>query len=175
MLAALCARPKPSSKTSLAVAFLSSFLAHGSALHHHQYGRFVPAASAVSFRLLTDDLRRNHTAACRLGSPSAASIWHAILPSPTDHRRLAIHSELLRGEGSWNAALDARPARWLHRADSEWLLFGVCACLSPPPPISAVESNDEEIVESPSTSALEGPLSDDANIGDSADYRVTGV
>lgn len=35
------------------------------------------------------------------------------------------------GEGSWNAAWDARPARWLHLPDSAWLLFGVCACLAP--------------------------------------------
>jgi len=33
-------------------------------------------------------------------------------------------------EGSWNAAWDARPARWLHGRHSAWLLFGVCACFS---------------------------------------------
>ena len=37
----------------------------------------------------------------------------------------------MRGEGSWNVAWDGRPARWLHRPDSAWLLFGVCACLAP--------------------------------------------
>lgn len=44
--------------------------------------------------------------------------------------------ELMRkGEGSWNAAWDARPARWLHNPDSAWLLFGVCGCLASPPPL----------------------------------------
>lgn len=33
-------------------------------------------------------------------------------------------------EGSWNAAWDARPTRWLHGRHSAWLLFGVCACFS---------------------------------------------
>ncbi|KAG0618699.1 hypothetical protein M758_4G086000 [Ceratodon purpureus] len=33
-------------------------------------------------------------------------------------------------EGSWNAAWDVRPARWLHGRHSAWLLFGVCACFS---------------------------------------------
>lgn len=28
-------------------------------------------------------------------------------------------------DGSWNAAWDARPARWLHGRHSAWLLFGV--------------------------------------------------
>ncbi|GBG73547.1 hypothetical protein CBR_g16890 [Chara braunii] len=31
-------------------------------------------------------------------------------------------------DGSWNAAWDARPARWLQSQHSTWLLFGVCSC-----------------------------------------------
>jgi hypothetical protein len=45
---------------------------------------------------------------------------------------LSIRSAMARclNEGSWNAAWDARPARWLHGRHSAWLLFGVCACFS---------------------------------------------
>ncbi|KAI9072798.1 hypothetical protein K1719_045240 [Acacia pycnantha] len=42
-----------------------------------------------------------------------------------------LHQEL-KGEGSWNATWDIHPARWLHRSDLAWLLFGICACLIPP-------------------------------------------
>ncbi|GMN52760.1 hypothetical protein TIFTF001_021905 [Ficus carica] len=145
MLAVLCARSKPRILSS----FLSS-LAHGSAVHHNLYlnGRFIsgPVQFADGYHRRDDAARRRrHSSACQLGAAcgGAASIWHAILPSSGgglgvgggrrfDRRRpAAVHFDQLKGEGSWNAALDARPARWLHRADSAWLLFGVCACLAP--------------------------------------------
>ncbi|XP_062091880.1 uncharacterized protein LOC133797824 [Humulus lupulus] len=186
MLAVLCSRSKP----RILSAFLSSF-SHGSAVHHHhtynnyQYARFVhgPGTGSgpgpVQFADLGvgharhDHRRRHHSSACQLGAScgGAASIWHAILPSAGgrrfDRRRPAIHFDL-RGEGSWNAALDARPARWLHRADSAWLLFGVCACLAP-------------VVDCCTDASAEPPASEqkivvsDENIDSSADYRVTGV
>lgn len=193
MLAVLCSR---STKPRFLSAFLSSF-AHGSAVHHHHnhyytdpHPRFVPgpgsggpvqfADLAVGYTL-HDQRRRHHSSSCQLG-PScvggAASIWHAILPSAGggrrfDRRRPAIHFDL-KGEGSWNAAVDARPARWLHRADPAWLLFGVCACLAPvvdwcadtkaEPPVS-----EQKLV----ISASQGSFSDN-NIDRSADYRVKG-
>ncbi|XP_042480052.1 uncharacterized protein LOC122060981 [Macadamia integrifolia] len=101
-------------------------------------------ASPISFVSGGDLSRRyNHSTECRLRSvddgaraaAGAASIWHAILPSgggdrrKFDHFKLGIHHEQ-KGEGSWNVALDVRPARWLYRSDSAWLLFGVCPCLS---------------------------------------------
>ncbi|XP_030489711.1 uncharacterized protein LOC115706263 [Cannabis sativa] len=189
MLAVLCSRSKP----RILSAFLSSF-SHGSAVHHHlhhqsynnyHYARFVHGPGTVSgpgpvqFSDLVvghaghDHRRRHHSSACQLGAScgGAASIWHAILPSSGgrrfDRRRPAIHFDL-RGEGSWNAALDARPARWLHRADSAWLLFGVCACLAP-------------VVDCCADASAEAPVSEqklvvsDENIDSSADYRITGV
>ncbi|EXC25419.1 hypothetical protein L484_016802 [Morus notabilis] len=189
MLAVLCARSKP----RILSTFLSSF-AHASAVHHnypHQNnGRFFSGPV-----LFGDDVgrRRRHSSACQLGAScgGAASIWHAILPSSGaggrrfDRWRLpAIHFELLKGEGSWNAAVDARPARWLHRADSAWLLFGVCACLAPAT-LDVVGGGDGEDVSSETpavvseqrlvvSSASDGSFSG-ANIDSSADYRVTGV
>ena len=65
-------------------------------------------------------------------------------------------------EGSWNAAWDVRPARWLHGRHSAWLLFGVCACFSAAaaPLISAATSPllIEDVVDSlpaPSTALAE--------------------
>ena len=197
MLAVLCSRSKP----RFLSAFLSSF-AHASPLHHHNhlYGRLAhgpisgsgsgPGIGAVQFGDLAvgytrhDSQRRHHSSACQLGPAScggAASIWHAILPSDgcrrscDRRRRQAIHFDLNKGEGSWNAALDARPARWLHRADSAWLLFGVCACLAPvvdcwadavnaEPPVS-----EQKVVVSGSQASFS-----DGVIDSSANYRVTG-
>lgn len=194
MLAVLCARSKPRILSS----FLSS-LAHGSAVHHNLYlnGRFIsgPVQFADGYHRRDDAARRRrHSSACQLGAAcgGAASIWHAILPSSGgglgvgggrrfDRRRpAAVHFDQLKGEGSWNAALDARPARWLHRADSAWLLFGVCACLAPatleigcddassesPPAVS-----DQRVV----VSADSESSFSDANIDTSANYTVTGV
>ncbi|KAI7730175.1 hypothetical protein M8C21_001463, partial [Ambrosia artemisiifolia] len=74
------------------------------------------------------------------------------------------------GEGSWNVAWDMRPARWLHRPHTAWLLFGVCAYLAPPPVdfmdvvTNSVDANDDCIDGICTTSVL-----------NSASYRVTGV
>ncbi|XP_043703281.1 uncharacterized protein LOC122653496 [Telopea speciosissima] len=126
MLGVLCARPKSWIFTALSL------------VHPIVHPRIF--ASPISFVSGGDLSRRhNHSTECRLSSigdgAGAASIWHAILPSgggdrrSFDHLRLGIHHEQ-KGEGSWNVALDVRPARWLHRSDSAWLLFGVCSCLS---------------------------------------------
>ncbi|PWA75233.1 Ovarian tumor, otubain [Artemisia annua] len=44
------------------------------------------------------------------------------------------------GEGSWNVAWDVRPARWLHRPQTAWLLFGICAAA----PVVEAEVQDED-------------------------------
>nr|PNR42305.1 hypothetical protein PHYPA_017134 [Physcomitrium patens] len=97
-------------------------------------------------------------------------------------------------EGSWNAAWDARPARWLHGRHSAWLLFGVCACFSAasvpfitpesspvlteagvdnllPPP--ALLKPDNQSAESTSVT----PLSEQSGHGKEiiTDYTVTGI
>lgn len=64
-------------------------------------------------------------------SELSASVWHDILPPAAG---------LVAGEGSWNVAWDVRPARWLHRPQTAWLLFGICACLANGP----VEVEDED-------------------------------
>lgn len=144
MLGVLCARPKPWILSSI-----TSFL-HTSASHHHR--RLLPESPRFPDEPLLRQ-RRHHSSACTLRVSGqhggVASIWHAILPSSGDGgspRRPAIHyhqHELRKGDGSWNVAWDARPARWLHGVDSAWLLFGVCACLAP---VGLVDSNREESV-----------------------------
>ncbi|KAA8539189.1 hypothetical protein F0562_025881 [Nyssa sinensis] len=168
MLGVLCARPKPWILTSL------SFF-HGSAAHH----RFAWSQS----RLVVckgDQPRRHHSSACRLGVScgvgGAASIWHAILPSggvrPGDFWPGFHHEQ--KGEGSWNVAWDARPARWLHRPDSAWLLFGVCACLAAP--LNFPDLNTEGAsVDDKTTSCSTDAISSNENDKDLANYRVTGV
>lgn len=170
MLGVLCARPKP-------WIFSSAFFLHGSAAHHHCRLATLPSQLA-SF---SDHAprRRHHSSACRLGggcSPAggAASIWHAILPSGRDggflpqRRWIDLPRPAFRGEGSWNVAWDARPARWLHRPDSAWLLFGVCACLAPFNWNDVVET-EAVIVEE----KLDVCKSSDAEQS-RGDYRVTG-
>lgn len=135
MLAVLCVRPKPW--------ILSSSSVHGLQAHHHyQYSSRI-GRSPIHFVGFRGDRqpRLHHSNTCRLGGSfggRAASIWHAIMPYgttgiPSDLllRRKAMLRRERTGEGSWNAAWDARPARWLHLPDSAWLLFGVCACLAP--------------------------------------------
>ncbi|OVA04642.1 Ovarian tumor [Macleaya cordata] len=166
MLGVLCARPK-----SWIVAALS--FAHGG-VHHRIAGNPVSFVSTV-----VDQRRRVHSNACRLGSIDVptASIWHAILPSGGDCRSNNLrpfHHEH-KGEGSWNAALDVRPARWLHGSDSAWLLFGVCACLAP---IDCCSGNHEAVAGS-SDEGLGGGVKEEINANGndkcSVDYRVTGV
>ncbi|KAE8717916.1 Cysteine proteinases superfamily protein isoform 3 [Hibiscus syriacus] len=134
MLGVLCARPP---KPWILNTF--SLISHGggSAAHHHD-NRLLHWPT--HFAGLSADSRRcgHHSTACRLGGldRGAASIWHAILPCGGDPGGVKSRGDVWknverRGEGSWNVAWDARPARWLHRPDSAWLLFGVCACLAP--------------------------------------------
>ncbi|WVY96695.1 hypothetical protein V8G54_028846 [Vigna mungo] len=154
MLGVLCAtRPKP---------WLFS-LVHAS----------PPRLPHASVSLLASPPRRHHSSACKLfgSAGGAGSIWHAIMPRSGDGFRrgvVAVHD--LKGEGSWNVAWDTRPARWLHRSDSAWLLFGVCACLAPPGCVDAV-TDSEAVVADESCGVLDKELKVDV----SADYRVTGV
>uniref|UniRef100_A0A5B7BSM8 Ubiquitin thioesterase OTU n=2 Tax=Davidia involucrata TaxID=16924 RepID=A0A5B7BSM8_DAVIN len=168
MLGVLCARPKPWIITSL-----SYF--RGSAAAHHRF-----AGSPI--RLVGcggDQPRRHHSSACRLGvsrGGGAASIWHAILPSggcrPGDFRPAFHHEQ--KGEGSWNVAWDARPARWLHRPDSAWLLFGVCACLAAPLDCFDVNTKAASIDEKTAAYSTDIIFSNE-NDKSFANYRVTGV
>ncbi|GAA0157898.1 cysteine protease [Lithospermum erythrorhizon] len=139
MLGVLCGRPK---------AWLFGF-------HHRlikNVGNFhLNINSLPVFRSVVVDRRRHHSTNCSLQAGSgAASIWHAILPcgrggwGDNINKSVVIGAnEVMRkGEGSWNAAWDARPARWLHNPNSAWLLFGVCGCLAsfPPPHFVSIAS-----------------------------------
>ncbi|PWA64925.1 OTU domain-containing protein [Artemisia annua] len=64
---------------------------------------------------------------------SDLSVWHAGSCTGKYSLRPA-------GEGSWNVAWDVRPARWLHRPQTAWLLFGICAAA----PVVEVEVQDED-------------------------------
>ncbi|KAL5569544.1 hypothetical protein UlMin_026119 [Ulmus minor] len=159
--------------------FLSTLASFGS-LAPHTTSRFVHNPIQIgnfAGGYKRHERRRQHSSACQLrvscAGGGAASIWHAILPSAgagqTYNRRPEVHFEL-KGDGSWNAALDARPARWLHGADSAWLLFGVCACLAPNLELNVSDLNLELDIPVPASE-----LSSEENIETSADYRVTGV
>lgn len=96
-----------------------------------------------------------------------------------------------RGEGSWNVAWDARPARWLHRPDSAWLLFGVCACLNAPPLLDLVaaaeenaeaeeridgcDNNEKEMIDGSALAESNTITNTNTNTNTvNSDYRVTG-
>ncbi|KAL3520822.1 hypothetical protein ACH5RR_018971 [Cinchona calisaya] len=195
MLGVLCARPKPWLLTALSLSH-----AHGSAAAHI-HNRLVGSQVLRSVFVSNGDQRRHHSSSCRLGGSAqggAALIWHAILPAgdrDLDLRRrqrrrtVFFHNhndELMnKGEGSWNVAWDARPARWLHNPESAWLLFGVCACLAAPmPPLLQLADSSEFISESSNAAVEEkadefrlqhsgiGTVVDNQN---SANFRVTGV
>lgn len=112
MLGVLRGRPRPWLLTSLSVSY-----AHG-------------LAARSPFHLAAGDRKLHHLSVrCPERYSGAASVWHTILPSYW-RRHTAVFSRhenevVKRGEGSWNVAWDARPARWLHHPDSAWLLFGV--------------------------------------------------
>ncbi|XP_050385574.1 OVARIAN TUMOR DOMAIN-containing deubiquitinating enzyme 4-like [Argentina anserina] len=181
MLGFLCARRKTWILSSL------STFSHGPAVIHQSR---IVQTHLIPHQSFSGDTRGRHyhNLACQLGSAcggggSAASIWHAILPSKglwrrRDLRRPAIHYEL-KGEGSWNAALDARPARWLHRPDSAWLLFGVCNCLAPIDWSSITNSTTEDEPSSDNNrseaSDSKSAVSSNENVEKSSAYRVTGV
>ncbi|KAF5733699.1 hypothetical protein HS088_TW16G00139 [Tripterygium wilfordii] len=176
MLGVLCARPKPWILSSLN-------LLHGSGTPSH----YRLEQSPIHFLDSTSNrLRRHSSAACHLDGSvggGAAAIWHVILPFSTRRRGSDLRRPVEpRGEGSWNVAWDARPARWLHRPDSAWLLFGVCACLAPLDLIDeyaetggVVEEKIEgcELIKR-TTTEEKGTCSDEKN-DESVDYKVTGV
>ncbi|KAL2249337.1 UNVERIFIED_CONTAM: OVARIAN TUMOR DOMAIN-containing deubiquitinating enzyme 4 [Sesamum indicum] len=146
MLGVLCARPRPWLLTSLSLSY-----AHGSA--------------AAPFDRLTRSSLHPPRDPCNHSPPpcggGAASIWHTILPSHWRRRRTAVLGRREResvkgGEGSWNVAWDARPARWLHHPESAWLLF------------AAAPAIDSDPIPNP---AAEDELKSDAI----CNYRVTGV
>ncbi|KAI3809245.1 hypothetical protein L1987_25215 [Smallanthus sonchifolius] len=126
----------------------------------------LPASECISRRLFP-----YHSTATGLKfstSDVSASVWHAILPAGNI---IGKHNLRPAGEGSWNVAWDVRPARWLHRPYTAWLLFGICACLAAPP----VEIND---------TGLEPLVADDNKINancittiseNSTNYKITGV
>ncbi|KAK8595482.1 hypothetical protein V6N13_016849 [Hibiscus sabdariffa] len=170
MLGVLCARPpKPWILSSL------SLISHGggSAAHHHDNRLLNWPTQPISRRC------RHHSTASRLG---AASIWHAILPcGGGDGRGGKSRGDVCKnverkGEGSWNVAWDVRPARWLHRPDSAWLLFGVCACLAPM--VEFVDANTDgdgktdganlDSIGADETSRL-------SSVAAAENYKVTGV
>ncbi|KAF5446257.1 hypothetical protein F2P56_031895 [Juglans regia] len=194
MLAVLCVRPKP-------WILSSSSSVHGSQAHHYPYSSRI-RRSPIHFVGFRGDRqpRRHHSNACRLEGSfggGAASIWHAIMPCgaagiPSDLllRRKAMLRRERSGEGSWNAAWDARPARWLHLPDSARLLFGVCACLTPLD--LAIDGNPEAAVLEEKIEACDSidlnackinelvgrdviDSNANKNSDGSADYRVTGV
>ncbi|XP_071734003.1 uncharacterized protein [Rutidosis leptorrhynchoides] len=74
------------------------------------------------------------------------------------------------GEGSWNVAWDVRPARWLHRPHTAWLLFGICAYLAAPPAIELIETVTDP-VDDEGISDVCAPIV----LENSVNYRVTGV
>ncbi|KAL4288353.1 hypothetical protein HN51_055920 [Arachis hypogaea] len=177
----LCAtRPKPW--------ILSAAILHASL--HHSSARLLHAPPLFPQLLRRTDARRHHSSACNhggdFGGGGAASIWHAIMPcgggagsgKKLRHRGVVAvhhHDHELKGEGSWNVAWDARPARWLHRPDSAWLLFGVCACLAPP--VSSV--TDLEATPPATATVVNRDINPEGQgvkvDGLSSDYRVTGV
>lgn len=181
MLSVLCTRPKSWLFTALSLSH-----AHGlaAALVHN---RLIGSPLLKSVVVANADQRRHHSSSCGLVAGSAqggaASIWHAILPAgdgdldlgQTKRTVFVHHDELMnKGEGSWNVAWDARPARWLHNPDSAWLLFGVCACLAAPPlplladsPEFADGEADEFTHDAAAMTVVENR--------NSANFRVTGV
>ncbi|GAB2286932.1 hypothetical protein Dimus_021320 [Dionaea muscipula] len=188
MLGVLCARsPKPWILNSL------------SFYHHHLHAAASSSSSSPRHHFEIDDRWRRQQG---MITAAAASVWHKnlILPAAAggeDWRRDYLlpaflhhhhHHHDQKGEGSWNVAWDARPARWLHRLDFGWLLFGVCACLAPtfdwselnPAAVSGQEEEEKkkkknvviELAENGEVLRDETPHPEDDC---SSNYRVTGV
>ncbi|KAM0068787.1 putative OTU domain, papain-like cysteine peptidase superfamily [Helianthus debilis subsp. tardiflorus] len=106
---------------------VGSHLAHYALAARH---RHIQSDASFSIKLL---LPYHSTTATGLNysvSDVSASVWHAILPAGNSRGKYNLRPV---GEGSWNVAWDVRPARWLHRPYTAWLLFGICACLAAPP------------------------------------------
>ncbi|XP_028094088.1 uncharacterized protein LOC114294161 isoform X4 [Camellia sinensis] len=165
MLGVLCARPKPWILVSLSFSHSSAARLAVTPLRFGGGDQHPP--------------RRHHSTACRLLGGGlgvgAASIWHAILPSGAGgYMKPAFHHEPMKGEGSWNVAWDSRPARWLHRPDSAWLLFGVCACLAAP--LECAESSPEAVAVGVNLEDCRKEIVfSETNDESSTNYRLTGV
>ncbi|CAA2938734.1 Hypothetical predicted protein [Olea europaea subsp. europaea] len=168
MLRVLCARHRPWLLTTLSLSY-----AHGSVVV--PYDRLVRSSVRP---VVAGGERRDHLFNCPTSCTGTASIWQAILPSGWRQRRRAMmlcrreHEGLKSGEGSWNVAWDARPARWLHHPESAWLLFGVC-------PLLDFNSDVNCKVSVPADNSADGfktnaIIPDSTNPG-SSNYRVTGV
>ncbi|GJS70959.1 OTU domain-containing protein-like protein [Tanacetum coccineum] len=116
-------------------------------------------------RYITTSDAKVKTVSYYYSSELSASVWHDILPAAGP-----------AGEGSWNVAWDVRPARLLHRSQTAWLLFGICACLSAAPQLepeledqTAVNDDDKNI----STKKIENCVT---VVSDgSTNYKITGV
>ncbi|KAK6144691.1 hypothetical protein DH2020_021511 [Rehmannia glutinosa] len=157
MLGVLCARPRPPSS------FLTSLSFSSAAAPFHRLLRTPP--------LLLPDAGDLSVLRSPPRCGGAVSVWHTILPSYWSRRRTAVlsrheHETVRRsGEGSWNVAWDARPARWLHHPDSAWLLFGVCSSLAAAPQLTDPDPDPESNCEVAYKSKIDA----------SCNYRVTGV
>ncbi|KAF6150370.1 hypothetical protein GIB67_034069 [Kingdonia uniflora] len=189
MLGALYARPKPWILTALTYAYGGT---------HHRYSTNPLSFVSSAFIGGGNRCRRLHSSACRIGSRTP-SIWHAILPSGDGEyrngscfgggeyrngNRSVFHHEQ-KGEGSWSAGLDVRPARWLHSSESAWLLFGVCGCLAPLDcPVGEYLEKVKDEVSIVGGCTVEIGLEEEKKVKvekkkknkcSSLDYRVTGV
>ncbi|XP_058087348.1 uncharacterized protein LOC131234464 isoform X2 [Magnolia sinica] len=154
----LCARPRPWIGAPPLIA--------------HRLGSDRPVSPSGGRKRRRSCCGYHHSGTCHGGG--AASIWHVITPSGgggSDGIRRNIRAARLREEGSWNAAWDVRPARWLQGPDSAWMLFGVCACFEPLDgcgnPVAGSEVEEE---------GSGANFTDDGEAeGDGACYRVIGV
>ncbi|XP_051116596.1 uncharacterized protein LOC127241527 [Andrographis paniculata] len=161
MLGVFCARPRP--------CFLVSHYAHGLAA---SFDRLLRTSSLHHSPPPPPPLLRDPTYRAPFQCPpqgtGAASIWNSLLPSYWRRRRAALlsrhdHDAVNPGEGSWNVAWDARPARWLHHPDSAWLLFGASASMAA-----------AHVVESEPTSEVSVPA-EELIAEKPCKYRVIGV
>ncbi|CAN6438674.1 unnamed protein product [Victoria cruziana] len=190
MLGFLCSRSKP---LLFPVLVASSF--HRSI---HRYAQKPPPSFAGFPSRDSRSWRRHHSTTCLLrssdggtgGCAGAVSIWHRILPSSggvSAPGRRAIVGRLVREEGSWNVAWDARPARWLHGSNSAWLLLGVCSCFIPfDPPIDGRDDRVSPVKEDGGNEDVEGEVdrlttpssllhAEAAELARATPYKVTGV
>ncbi|XP_068659822.1 uncharacterized protein [Aristolochia californica] len=104
----------------------------------------------------------------------AALLWQAILPCGEFRREIFRARKAGTGvkeEGSWNAAWDARPARWLHCSDSEWLLFGICPYCGPLDCLPCHDHEEEKEDESSAPAQATNP----SDSGIASSYRITGM
>ncbi|KMS98322.1 hypothetical protein BVRB_4g093890 [Beta vulgaris subsp. vulgaris] len=162
MLGVLCARPpKPW------IISPQTFSLHHTHLHHQPW-------STIKDRYNNKIV--SSAASIDGGTCAAASIWRVIVPSAaggadwrSDYLRPAVVHHHHKGEGSWNVASDARPARWLHRLDLSYLLFGVCLCLAP------IDWNDVVLSQDHNAALSQSHSSQNLDSTCSSTYRVTGV